>query len=99
MLKNFRTYNLALQFALECQKLKHTGHLRDQLNRSSTSVVLNLAEGCSRSSKKDRARFYEIAFGSFLESRSILQLTYQACDTDAYLGASLYKLIAALRAG
>ena len=64
---------------------------------TSTSIVLNFAEGSSRSSKKDRKRFYEMAFGSFLECRAVLALTKNACATDAHLGASLYKLITALR--
>ena len=97
MLQNFRTYQIALQFADECQRLKLNYHLRDQLHRASTSIVLNLAEGTSRSSKRDRKRFYEMAFGSFLECRGVLALTKNQCASDAHLGASLYKLIAALR--
>ena len=43
--------------------------LSDQLYRSLGSISANIAEGYSRSSGKDRARFYEYALGSARESR------------------------------
>ncbi len=43
--------------------------LSDQLCRSLGSISANIAEGYSRSSGKDRARFYEYALGSARESR------------------------------
>jgi len=43
--------------------------LADQLYRSLGSVGANLAEGYSRGTGKDRARFYEYALGSARESR------------------------------
>lgn len=43
--------------------------LSDQLYRSVGSVSANIAEGYSRSSSKDRARFYEYALGSAREAR------------------------------
>jgi|YNPNPStandDraft_1061719.scaffolds.fasta_scaffold119380_1 four helix bundle protein len=43
--------------------------LADQLYRSAGSVGANLAEGYSRGTGKDRARFYEYALGSARESR------------------------------
>ena len=43
--------------------------LADQLNRALGSISANIAEGYSRSSLKDQARFYEYAFGSASESR------------------------------
>ncbi len=43
--------------------------LADQLYRSLGSISANIAEGYSRSSGKDRARFYEYALGSARESR------------------------------
>lgn len=46
-----------------------TRGLADQLYRSQGSVSANIAEGYSRSSGKDRARFYEYALGSARESR------------------------------
>ena len=43
--------------------------LSDQLNRALGSISANIAEGYSRSSVKDQARFYEYALGSARESR------------------------------
>jgi four helix bundle protein len=48
---------------------KRTIGLSDQLYRSLGSISANLAEGYSRSTGKDRARFYEYALGSARESR------------------------------
>lgn len=43
--------------------------LSDQLYRATGSISANLAEGYSRGTGKDRARFYEYALGSARESR------------------------------
>jgi four helix bundle protein len=48
---------------------KRTLGLADQLYRSLGSISANLAEGYSRGTGKDRARFYEYALGSARESR------------------------------
>jgi four helix bundle protein len=53
-------------------KLMHdrrTLSLSDQLYRALGSISANLAEGYSRGTGKDRARFYEYALGSARESR------------------------------
>jgi four helix bundle protein len=41
--------------------------LTNQMRRAAVSISSNLAEGCSRSSKNDYARFVEIATGSVFE--------------------------------
>ena len=48
---------------------KRTLGLSDQLYRSLRSISANLAEGYSRGTGRDRARFYEYALGSARESR------------------------------
>lgn len=48
---------------------RRTIGLSDQLYRSLGSISANLAEGYSRGTGKDRARFYEYALGSARESR------------------------------
>lgn len=41
--------------------------LTSQMRRAASSVPINLAEGNAKSSKKDRARYVEIAFASLQE--------------------------------
>ncbi len=69
-------YRLALFLADVCwidvTKLtqdRRTMGLADQLYRAVGSISANLAEGYSRGTGKDRARFYEYALGSARESR------------------------------
>src|SRR2546430_8184318 len=47
---------------------------KDQLDRASTSIPLNIAEGNGKFSAKDRARFLEIARGSALECAACLDV-------------------------
>ncbi|MBC8449145.1 MAG: four helix bundle protein [Chloroflexi bacterium] len=48
---------------------RRTLRLSDQLYRALGSISANLAEGYSRGTGRDRARFYEYALGSARESR------------------------------
>jgi four helix bundle protein len=43
------------------------GEVKDQLDRASTSMPLNIAEGNGKYAPKDRCRFFDIAHGSALE--------------------------------
>jgi four helix bundle protein len=43
------------------------GDVKDQLDRASTSIPLNIAEGNGKFSRKDRCRFFDIARASTLE--------------------------------
>src|SRR5438045_9030975 len=71
-------YKRALEFATWSQELiesvtKKTS-TRDHLERAGDSIALNIAEGNGKFSKKDRARFFQIADGSALESAACLDL-------------------------
>lgn len=57
-----------------------------QLRKSAVSVGSNLAEGASRISMKDQARFSEIAFGSLLEllSQLITSVDLEYLDEDVF---------------
>jgi four helix bundle protein len=71
-------YQRALEFAAWSQDLmegltKKTS-TRDHLERAGDSIALNIAEGNGKFSKKDRARFFQIAHGSALQSAACLDL-------------------------
>ncbi len=98
-MKNFRTNQLAIKFYHESENLKLRSALKNQFDRASSSVVLNLAEGSGKFSPKDKRRFYHIAFGSLRECESILTLA-RVKDENLIklldkLAAHLYKLIKA----
>ena len=93
-LKNFRTFELSIQFYRECKKVKLPYAMRDQLMRAASSISLNLSEGSAKSSNKERLRYYSIAFGSIREIQAIIRLenlVELALPAD-HLAACLYKL-------
>tara|TARA_B110000483_G_C17882979_1_gene422401 strand:+ start:179 stop:595 length:417 start_codon:yes stop_codon:yes gene_type:complete len=47
---------------------------KDQLDRASTSIVLNIAEGNGKRSYRDRSRYFDIARGSGVESAACLDV-------------------------
>jgi four helix bundle protein len=48
--------------------------VKDQLDRASTSVPLNIAEGNGKYAPRDRCRFFDIAHGSALECAAGLDI-------------------------
>ena len=82
--------------------------MRDQLDRASSSVVANIAEGAGEFSRPERARFYRIAPRSAVEVVSWLDITRrrdeadrtaidQAIDLYEAIVAMLVRLIKAIR--
>ena len=61
--------DIAWEDALVLSKNQLTRSLADQLFRAVCSISANIAEGYSRSTGKDRARFLEYALGSAREAR------------------------------
>lgn len=51
--------------------------LISQIKRASVSIPANIAEGTTRKSLKDQARFSEIAFGSLIETLNHLIIAEQ----------------------
>ena len=47
--------------------LVRVGDVKDQLDRASTSIPLNIAEGNGKYASRDRCRFFDIAHASALE--------------------------------
>ena len=78
--------------------------LSSQITRSAVSVPSNIAEGASRSSEKDFARFLEIALGSAFELETQLliankrrYITIIEVNESINMLHSLQKRISALR--
>lgn len=76
--EKLRAYQEALRFAAWVEpiieKLPAKLSARDQLDRSSTSIVLNIAEGNGKRSHPDRCRYLDTARGSSLESAACLDV-------------------------
>jgi four helix bundle protein len=95
---NFRTYEQAVELYRECAKLRLKGCVRDQLQRASLSIVLNLAEGAAKPTKADKKRFFAIAYGSIRETQALLRLLERGelfARADR-LGAQAYRLMQAM---
>src|SRR4051812_34728786 len=68
--------------------------LTNQLRRASVSVCSNIAEGCSRKSKSEKRRFFEISRSSKVEKDTqieiAIELEYiqknQIAELEIYLG-------------
>lgn len=56
------------------QKLPKSLAVRDQLDRASTSIPLNIAEGNGKFTGPDRCRFFDNARGSALECAAALDV-------------------------
>lgn len=76
--ERLRAYQEALQFSAwvepMVEPLPARLAARDQLDRASTSIALNLAEGNGKRSHPDRCRCFDIARGSALECAACLDV-------------------------
>lgn len=94
-MKNFRTYQLALEFYRLCKKVEVNEPIKSQFERANLSIVLNIAEGTGKITPKDKRKFYSIAMGSLRETQCILELIERPdlSNQSQHLAASLYKLL------
>lgn len=71
-------YNRSLEFVEFVEnllsKFKDRLNVYDQIDRSSTSIPLNIAEGTGKFTSKDKNRYYDIARGSAVESAACLDV-------------------------
>lgn len=94
----------ALELAIELHKMLNHIYLplyqRDQLNRASQSIALNLSEGAARFTINEKRRFYRMAFGSLREAQTIIRLAdirdNRILETADKLGAKIYRLLQSL---
>ncbi len=90
-----KAYRLSLYLSDYCWKdVSHivkdfrTRSLADQMYRSTCSISTNIAEGYSRSSGRDQARFLEYALGSARESRNWYYLSRHLLCSDSLILSS-----------
>lgn len=94
-------YQLSQELALECYKITRTFPIDEkfamvqQIRRAALSVHLNISEGCSRRSKVERIRFFEIARDSVIEIDSAIgiahKLSYATLEQLQPVGSSIIK--------
>ena len=94
-------YQFPQALALECYKItklfpnEEKFAMVQQIRRAALSVHLNIAEGCSRKSKAERIRYFEIARGSVIEIDSALdiahKLSYSTTEQLQPVGESIIK--------
>src|SRR5580765_496213 len=63
-------------------KVESKAAVKDQLDRASTSIPLNIAEGNGKFAIKDRCRFLDFARGSALECAACLDVLVAKRVTD-----------------
>ena len=101
-------YQLAIEFVAWTQplieRLPAKVSARDQLERASTSIALNIAEGNGKHSHKERLRFWQIAQASAVECGACLDVLVARGIISASEGApgkqtaeSIFRMLMGLR--
>lgn len=76
-------YQYSQELTLECYKVTkkfpsdEKFAMISQIRRAAISVHLNIAEGCSRKSDKERIRYFEIARGSVIEVDAAVGIAFK----------------------
>ncbi len=93
-MKKLKTYQLAKKFYQNSKKLCLKEPLKNQFQRATLSIVLNIAEGSAKPTIKERKRFYVISLGSLREVQAILDLIEHKnlMEEANILGGFLYQL-------
>lgn len=80
--QKLNVYQKAKAYIFEITDLLETvhfdRHIVDQLKRASFSIMLNIAEGTSRYSSKDKRNFFIISRGSAFECVAILEFLFES---------------------
>lgn len=75
-----KDYNKDISLLIKDSNFNSTTN--DQLRRASFGIMLNIAEGSSRFTNKDRKRFIEIARGIVFECVAILEYLSDTSEID-----------------
>ena len=104
--EKLRAYQEALRFVAWVgpllERLPAKIAARDQLDRASTSIVLNIAEGNGKRSPPDRCRYFDIARGSVVECAAcldVLAVKNQIGRDEAVAGKAILLGIVSMVAG
>jgi four helix bundle protein len=96
-MKTFRTLDLSIEFYGKAEEQKIAGNLRDQLLRAASSISLNLSEGNAKRTVPEKKRYYQMAYASSQECRTVLKLAKvqdgELHDMANKLGAWIYNLL------
>lgn len=93
--KKFLVWQKSHQLTLEVYKIvssfprEEIFALTSQMNRASSSIPMNIAEGCGRNSDKNFCRFLYISFGSANELEYQLLLSIDLNFIDSEKGKNL----------
>ncbi|MHB1687671.1 MAG: four helix bundle protein [Ignavibacteriaceae bacterium] len=89
-----------IEFTNEIFDLNIKINVLEQLDRASTSIPLNIAEGTGKYTGKDKCRYYDIARGSALECAACLDLLVKRKKISSELAekgkALLYEIVSML---
>jgi four helix bundle protein len=104
--EKLRAYQAALAFVgwvdPLLERLPAKMAVRDQLDRASTSIVLNLAEGNGKRSHPDRCRYFDSSRGSVMECAAcldVLVVKKQISSNEAAAGKELLLAVVSMVAG
>jgi four helix bundle protein len=104
--ENLRAYQASLEFISWLhdilKRVPKTIAVYNHLDRASTSISLNIAEGNGKYSKKDRCNYFDIARGSAFECASgldVLVAQSLLSETDIVHGKEILKGIVSMLVG
>jgi len=101
-----QVYQAAIQFVgwadTILQKVSKSLAVSGQLDRASTSIPLNIAEGNGKFTAADRCKFFDIARGSTLESAACLDVLLakkQITEPEAVEGKTVLVRVVSMLVG
>ena len=86
-----KTFNQQVNLILKNHKFDKV--TRDQLRRASFSIMLNIAEGSSRFSNRDRRNFLVISRGSAFECVAIFEYLYENKEIEEKTYLEIFSLL------